>query len=232
MGKIQSFESTVLKVEKLTPTVKNIHLSIPTNFTFKAGQFVTLFFNIDGKEIRRLYSIASPPNYSHIELCIKRIEKGMVSNLLHKIKEGDKIKVLGPAGHFTLENKKDKDLVLISTGAGIAPFRSMINELLKSKFNKKIILLTGFRYENEVLYREELEKLSQKHPNLMYKITITRPGEDYQGTIGRVPELIKKINIKDKIFFLCGLYEMIKDVKDFLISLGVSEENIHFERWD
>src|SRR3989338_616274 len=230
---LQRFESTISKIEELTPTVKNLHLSVPNDFNFTAGQFVSLVLPAKEKEIRRSYSIASPPGLNHIELCVKKVDGGPGSTFLHNQKRGKKINVLGPAGKFVIGEKKDKDIVFISTGAGVAPFRSMINELLNSGHKNKIYLLTGFRYENEILYEKEFKQLAEKHKNFIYKTTITRPGEGYSGNVGRVQELIiSSVEETDKRFFLCGLNAMIQDVKDFLFSIGVAEENIYFERWD
>ena len=230
---IQRFESAVLKVEQLTPTVKNIHLSVPDTFEFKAGQFVSLILDINRKEIQRSYSIASSPGLDHIELCIKKINGGPGSTFLHKVKEWDKIKILGPAGNFTLENKRDKEFVFISVGTGIAPFRSMTHELLNLNSQSKINLLAGFRYENEILYEKEFRRLAEQNKNFIYHTTITRPQNNYIGNVGRVHELIKS-TIKDtnKRFLLCGLYAMIQDVKKFLLSMGVPETQIHYERYD
>lgn len=230
---IHRFESTIFKIEELSPTVKNIYLTVPKDFGFKAGQFVSLALNLGEKQIKRSYSIASNPRLPHIELCVKKVDGGVGSTFLHKVKEGDKINVLGPAGGFTLGNKKDKDIVFISTGTGVAPFRSMLYELLDSNFHRKIILLNGFRYENEVLYKNEFEDFAKKHSNFNYHVAITRPIENFKGDKGRVHALIEKyVKINNRRFFLCGLNAMIVDVKDFLLNLGVKEDDIHFERWD
>jgi ferredoxin-NADP reductase len=232
-NKIHRFESTVTKVETLTPTVRNLHLSVPDDFIFEPGQFVSLTVSCDGKDVKRPYSIASSPKKGIIELCIKKVEGGPCSTRLHKIKVGEKVKILGPAGHFTLNEKKDKDIVFISTGTGIAPFRSMIHDILKSGHKKNVKLLTGYRYEDESLYKEELSELEKKHQNFSHHASITRPSENYQGQKGRVQELIKT-HIKDtnQTFLLCGLNAMIQDVKSLLLTLEIPEDNIHFERWD
>ncbi len=230
---IQRFESEIFKIENLTPTVKNFYLTTPEGFEFKAGQFVSLTININGEEVKRAYSIASNPENKHIELCIKKVSGGKATPFIFEMKEGSKVPVLGPTGKFTLENKKDKDIVFISTGTGVAPFRSMIYELLNSNFDKKIILLNGFRYENEILFKNEFEELEEKHQNFSYHVTLTRPSENFQGNIGRMQTLIDKyIKNTNQTFLLCGLNAMIQDVKTFLLVLGVAEENIHFERWD
>ena len=234
MNKIHRFESDILKIEDLTPTVKNICISKPSDFKFSAGQFITLIFNIDGKDMRRAYSIASDPSLGHIELCIKKVEGGLACNFLHNMKKGDKIKTIGPAGRFILEGIEGEDIVFISTGTGIAPFRSMIFELLNLNYQGRIYLLNGFRYENEILYKKELAELSEKHSNFINYTIISRPSESYIGEIGRVQNLIQN-HIAENFegrFFLCGLSEMVNDVKLFLLSKGIPQTKIHCERYD
>ena len=77
MQKIQKFESTLLASKVLTPTVKQLRLSMPKGFTFTPGQFVSMVVELNGKTIRRPYSIASPTSdQNHIDLCIKHVDGG------------------------------------------------------------------------------------------------------------------------------------------------------------
>jgi len=234
MNKIHRFETTVLKTKELTPSVRSIDLSVPEDFKFDAGQYVSIVIDDNGKKIARSYSIASDPKLKHIELCVKKVENGPASCFLHRIKPGDKIRTIGPAGVFTLADKTESDVVFISTGTGITPFRSMIYELLSSNFKNKIYILSGFRYENEVLYKDEFEELKKGNDNLQNYEIVSQPTPNYNGEKGKVQDLIKKYipeNFSGR-FFICGLTDMIDDVSEFLISSGTPKQKIHFEKYD
>ena len=126
---IKEFESEILKTINLTSDVKSIKIKSPKNFKFKAGQYISISFPIKNSKIRRPYSIASSPNKKEfLEICVKRVEKGPASNFICDLSQGDKIEFLGPMGNFIIQNNsKQKDLIFISTGTGIGPFKSMID---------------------------------------------------------------------------------------------------------
>jgi ferredoxin-NADP reductase len=119
-------------------------------FDFKPGQFVTLDLPIHEKPNRRLrsYSIASWPDGTNVfELCIVLLEDGAGTNyLFNEIKEGSEITLRGPVGVFTLPDPIEKDLFLICTGTGIAPFRSMIHQIIQNNIpHQNIHLIFGCR---------------------------------------------------------------------------------------
>ncbi len=185
------------------------------------------------KTVNRAYSIASPPPADgKIELTIKKVEGGIGSTFLHNLNIGEEIQMTGPLGHFI--PKEDKDLVFISTGCGLPPFRCCIHHLLNKGFEKKIILLRGFRYECESMYDNELKQLQEQHKNLKVHTIISRPEkEDYNGDKGHVQELLNKyvsIDI-DANYYICGLLPMIESVTKLLEERGVPKEQIYFERF-
>ena len=133
--KIFKFESKILSVKQLTKDTKHLTISVPDNFDFYPGQFISLITNKNGNEIRRPYSIASKPAKNSIELCIKILRKGLITPIIDNLKIGDKINIIGPMGSFVInEESKDKNIILISTGTGIAPFRSIALHLLENNF--------------------------------------------------------------------------------------------------
>ena len=160
------FQSELLQVIDLTPTVKHFKFSCPKDFSFIPGQFLTAILSNGQLTIRRSYSLASSTDKDYIELCIKKVDKGPATNILFNLNTGDKIDFMGPLGMFVVKNK-DKKIVLISTGTGIGPFRSIIHD----NPNSKIMLLTGYRSEDEVLYDDELNKLRNNHFEYHYCIS-------------------------------------------------------------
>lgn len=237
LKKFFRFKSKVKETINLTPSVKHLILSSPKDFDFYPGQFISLILNKDGREIRRPYSICSKPGINSIDLCIKIVENGLASPIINNFKINDEVDVLGPMGTFVIKDLS-KDLVFISTGTGIGPFRSIINYLLENNFQNKIILLTGYRYKEDVLYDKEFRELEKKHKNFFYKTVLSKTSfnEDREkiknSENGYVQSLVKNYINPEHHYYICGLKEMVNSVKELLEQKGIPKENVFFERYD
>jgi len=230
---MEKFESGILEIIELSPSVKHLKIFVPSEFIFIPGQYISFIMEIDGKKLRRPYSISSPPSEKgYADLCIKIVENGLASEMINEMQVDDKIEVLGPLGEFTIKNK-DKDLVFISSGSGIGPFRSMIRDLLENNFEYNITLLTGYRSEEDILYDNELTQLSEEHENFEYKTVLSQPSEVYEGPTGRVQDLIKSLEIPNQAdYYICGLNDMILSVRQLLVKKGVEMKDIYSEKYD
>ncbi len=203
-------------------------------FDYEAGQFVNVLSEKDGKPIKRAYSIASAPfHQGEIELCWRKVQCGTLTPLLWNLKEGDRLTIQGPLGHFTLKPPLPKRLIFVSTGTGIAPFRAMIHQLLHQGTNCEIVNIFGNRFAADILYREEWEALEAAHPNLKNYFVISRP-VGWDGETGYVQASLKKniSSAKDSQLFICGLSTMIQNVVDAAKEIGFTKEQIHFEKYN
>ena len=228
------FESEVLETKQIAPDVKVFRFSAPDEFIFEPGQFVTLIVNVNGIFERRSYSISNHGK-GFIETCVDKVANGRVSPFLHSLKKRDKLTIQGPLGVFVLRKDAfEKENFFIATGTGITPFVAMIPHLL-SKTNKKVFLLAGYKHEDEVLYDEFFRGLKSRYSNFEYHSIISQPKSDaYVAGKGRVQFLIERY-IGHKFagdFYLCGLFEMIKDVGQLLTQRNINKERIIFERYD
>lgn len=231
-----TFDLVVGESVEITPRNKHIRFDIQGGKTlhFKAGQFAQLFIPQEGGKVRRTsYSIASAPqNTGFFELCVTLVDGGVSSTYLHNLKVGDKIQAMAPLGTFTLKDES-RDMVFVSTGSGVAPFRSMIQDQVAKKTPKNLYLLYGHRYEPDILYRKEWEALAKKEPHFRFLFTLSRDTA-WTGERGYVQDKIEKFvpSATEKNYFICGLNNMITAVNDKLLALGVPKEQIHFERYD
>jgi CDP-4-dehydro-6-deoxyglucose reductase len=233
------YDSTVIKIEDQTPTTKRFFVEVPKEepINFTAGQFVTMDLPINEKRLKRWrsYSIANAPNGSNIlEFSIVRLDGGAASEYLFKeLKIGDNIRFKGPSGTFVLPDPIGKDLVLICTGTGVAPYRSMLIDLQKNKKkHKNIHLIFGTRFEENILYREEFEKLEKEMPGFKYSITLSRD-KNWKGLKGYVHQVYledyKKVR-SDIDFYICGWSNMIDDaVANLILKLGYDKSQVHYE---
>jgi CDP-4-dehydro-6-deoxyglucose reductase len=226
----------VIRIDDHTYNTKRfwIEVSELENFDFKPGQFVTLDLPIHEKPNKRWrsYSIASWPNGSNVfELVIVLAEGGLgTPYLFNEIKPGDELTLRGPQGVFTLPETLDKDLFLICTGTGIAPFRSMANYIsLKNIPFKNLYLIFGCRKKEDLLYYDELKALQDKLPNFQYIPTLSR--EHWEGSHGYVHAIYEKLceNKQEANFFLCGWKHMIDEARKKLQEMGYDKKAIHLE---
>jgi len=232
---VEIFSSKVIGIGNLTSDVKWIRLSVPSNFDFKAGQYLSLsVINKNGQRIRKPFSIVNSPKIrnENIEFCAKIIPGGLASEFIKKLKTGDNVELFGPIGKFVV-NSPDKDLIFIASGVGIAPFMSIILDLLSKEHKKKIILIKSARTEEDNLYDKELAELSKKHHNFEVHNVFSHPKNEELDR-GYLQDFLEEYIPEDfkGDFFLCGLEEMIIDVKAKLSAMDFKEEQIFTEKFD
>jgi ferredoxin-NADP reductase len=185
--------------------------------------------------IRRAYSIASPPQeQEQIDLCLKLVPGGTMTTWVWNFQEGIRIQVHGPFGKFVLPFEVEQDLVFIATGTGVAPFRSMIRDLLHKGFQKNIWLLFGTRYDRSIPYDEEWRLLASHYPQLHYIPTVSRPSAEWKGETGYVQTKIADLfpQPDGKLVYICGLNQMIQAVQEECLRQGFPKESIRYERFD
>lgn len=227
----------VLKIEQQTHNTRRFWIQVPEleSFDFKPGQFVTLDLPIHEKPNKRWrsYSIASWPDGSNVfELCIVLLADGAGTNyLFNEVKEGSEITLRGPVGVFTLHDENfEKDLFLIATGTGIAPFRSMSNYIRQQgTAHKNIHLIFGCRTSKDLLYYDELKQLEKDLPGFHYHPVLSR--EKWDGETGYVHEVYEKLCAEKQpaSFFLCGWKAMIDESKQRIQAMGYDRKAIHQE---
>lgn len=228
---------TAILEEKIVFNQKytNYHFELksPHEMNFKAGQYVSIMIPKENK--RRLYSICSNPNIYHgFELLIDLEGEGLGRNYLRSLDFGNEINFFGPLGIFTLDKlNESEEIILIGTGSGIAPLRSIIFDLLQNKKSKQTIkLIWGMRYENDLFWLNELSELEKNYSNFSFQIMISKPNDSWNLSRGRVTDflLATEFNSNSR-FFICGNPTMIQNSKDILLDKKITLNKIHFERF-
>ena len=245
------FDVTLTKIVDFGNETRHFELNFDPGkrMRFMAGQFVVVICPKEGKVIRRAYSIASEPEkQDRVELVVKLVQGGAVTNWFWSLKEGDRFKVQAPFGKFVLPEPIDFDLVFAATGTGIAPFRSMIRHLLPAGFcaearggassgagrQRRIWLLFGSRFEKMIPYEEEWLELARRYSHFTYLPTLSRPGPDWKGETGYVQTKIAKFfsDPAGKRVYICGLNEMIQAVQEACLAQGFTKGQIAYEKYD
>ncbi|MBI4018826.1 MAG: hypothetical protein HY364_01065 [Candidatus Aenigmarchaeota archaeon] len=219
--------ATVREIKNASPTVKIISLVPDEKIPFKPGQWIYVFAEKDGEKVKRAYSLASHPDEPELRLCIKRVENGFMSNFLCNMRPGQKLEISQPFGIFTL-NEPGKDIMFIATGTGIAPFMSMLPEMVKRHYAGHVTVIFGARTRNEILYEDEMNKISGSI-KLSFIPVLSR--EEWQGEKGHVQDTVKKYAKKNGEAYICGLMQMVTEVRQLLEEIGFERKRIHFENY-
>ncbi len=223
----------VVAVNHWTDTLFSFKTTRNSGFRFKNGHFTMIGLEQEGRPLMRAYSIASANYEDELEFFSIKVPDGPLTSKLQKIKPGDDILVSSkPTGTLVLDNLlPGRNLYLISTGTGLAPFISIIKDPETYEQYDKVILTHGCRYEDELAYRDTInhhlpnneyfgEQISKK---LIYYPTVTRePQESSDINRGRITDLLANgklsndiglppINIDDDRFMICGSPSMLKD---------------------
>jgi CDP-4-dehydro-6-deoxyglucose reductase len=225
---VASFEAEVCAFRDLTHDVREITLRLlePPSITFKAGQFISFEVHQDGKKfpLTRPYSIASPPSQKDtLDLLLNLVPGGPGSSYLFSLRPGDRTQFKGPAGAFYLHEDRGRDHLLVATGTGIAPFRSMLYTLCQQPSASAITLVWGIRHQRDLYYQDELEVLARAHPNFRFIMTLSRPGEGWARETGRVTRYIDQSveSVQNLAVYLCGNSGMLKDVSEVVRTKGL-----------
>ena len=234
---------SVKSINRETNKAISLSFNVPENlketFIFKAGQYITLKTEINGKDIRRDYSLCVSPKSDALKVAIKEVKDGTFSSYANNaLKVGDTIEVAPPKGRFIFEpnDSNTKSLVLFAAGSGITPILSIIKSALEEKVNSKIILVYGNKTTKDTMFFNELLEL-QKAYNDRFSIQFVFSQEDVDDSIfGRIEKSTVNYVLKNKFddlnvnsFYLCGPEAMIHTVKDILIAHDIDENRIHFE---
>ena len=200
----------------------------------KPGQFLTFDWVVDGKKLPRSYSISSSPlRTDYVEITVKK--QGTVSSFLnHDAKVGLKVEAHGPFGQFYFDEARRRSIVLFAGGSGITPMMAMLRYIEEVAADTEITMFYAVRTENDVIFREELDRLKKRLPRFHCTVVASSPGPDWTGPRGRVNRALIEEQLGDigrQTFFLCGPAGFMASVKEILMSLGAPAEQIRQERF-
>ncbi len=233
----------VKEIQHITLNAVTIFFDVPENlkneFQFTAGQYITIKKEIEGKELRRDYSICSSPKSGEIRVGVKKVEGGSFSNYANtELQEGDILEVHTPNGRFTLkpDSSKSRNIAAFVAGSGITPVMSIMQAVLESEPNSNFVLVYGNKSVSETMFNDEILKLISKYENRLKVYFIYSKEQVGDSLFGRIERSTVNFVIKNKhkdvdfdAFYLCGPEKMINSVSETLQETGVDKNNIHYE---
>jgi NAD(P)H-flavin reductase len=175
-------------------------------------------------------SITSSPSRSNgrFELCVRRV--GNVTNALHTMQEGDKVGIRGPFGTgFPLERMRGKDVLFAPGGLGIAPLRSLINQVIDERGSYgRVIILYGAKRPEELLFVDEVNEWIERD-DVECLVTVDRGDETWDGHVGVITTLFPKISVnpRNTVAITCGPPIMYRFVLMEMLGKGIPETQIY-----
>lgn len=241
--RIVEFHSlTVHEVLPLTDDAVAVTLSLPDElaerFVHVPGQHVVVRAKIDGEDVRRTYSICSPPGT--LRIGVKRIPGGVFSTYATtKLEPGDTLDVMTPIGEFTLDpaTAAGARFVAVVAGSGVTPVLSMVAATLNQQADAHFTVIYGNRSSTSIMFIEELEALKDRFPERLqlFHILSREPHQIplFQGRIDadKIQSLANTVIDVPSVdgWFLCGPLGMVETVQSTLGELGVADDRIHVE---
>ncbi|MDC8005058.1 ferredoxin--NADP reductase [Aureisphaera galaxeae] len=233
----------ISEIERETPNAVCITFDIPTQltdtFAFKAGQYITLKAQLNGKEVRRAYSLCSSPKSGTWSVGVKKVEDGTFSVYANDVLNvGDSLEVMAPQGHFVFEpqTEESKHYAAFAAGSGITPVLSIVKDVLEREPQSRFALVYGNKSKEETMFWEALEDLKQQYPDRLIVEYIFSQSEEKNAMRGRIDRSVVNYLLKNKFqdynfdsYYLCGPEAMIDTVTQTLQDRGVSKESILFE---
>ncbi|SDC14544.1 nitric oxide dioxygenase [Paenibacillus sp. UNCCL117] len=212
---------------------------------FEPGQYVSVRLNMPGEAYThiRQYSLSDAPGKPYYRISVKREDAmqdrpaGKVSTYLHAhVEEGEVLWLSAPAGDFTLDQKDERPVVLISGGVGLTPMISMLNTLAESGSARTVTFIHAAQHGLVHAMRGHVEELASRHGNISAYWCYERPSEQDRAGAGFHKEgyidqewLMQTAVSRNASFYFCGPTPFMKSVRDALLSWGVEEADIHYE---
>ncbi|HVM95472.1 MAG TPA: FAD-dependent oxidoreductase [Candidatus Acidoferrales bacterium] len=223
-----TYEATIERIAEIAPQTRSFFLRLPSRsqFHFKAGQFLSFSLPVGGATLTRPYTVASGPEDELLEICLNLVPNGPGSNYLFGLQAGDVLRFTGPWGTFTFEHPPDAECVFISEGTGIAAIRPMLRRALTAHGSQGLHLHQAAPDRDHLLYSVELEAAAASHPRFNYEPLVAR---SLQTPI--VERYIDGDSNRSRHFFICGVGDIVPQLRDRLRHAGYERRAVQYEKW-
>lgn len=217
----KTIPAKIKNINKLTSDIIEVTFRVPPTqkISFLEGQYLNTIW----RGVKRSYSVASTNDDQELQLIIKNYEGGVMSAYwFQQAKENDLIRLEIPLGTFFLRNHVDLDnIVFIATGTGIAPIKAMLNSLdnqIKLKQFKRIVVLWGMRYSKDIFWKPDGERVE-------FIPVLSRENESKRYVQHVLSEL--SLDFQKTAVYACGGDQMIQEAKSIALEKGLQEHNFY-----
>jgi ring-1,2-phenylacetyl-CoA epoxidase subunit PaaE len=234
----------VAEIDRLTDDSVAITFDIPDElrdaYRFTPGQHVAIRCDLGGQGVRRNYSICSPASSRRLRIGVKRLPGGAFSSYAsERLRPGDLLDVMTPTGRFftPLDPANAKRYAAIAAGSGITPIVSLLASTLEAEPRSRATLLYGNRTASSIMFLEELADLKDRYPGRFWMLNfLSREPQESAVLSGRIDRaklarLFATVLPPGDVdeWFLCGPFEMVREVRAALAGFDVDSARIHTE---
>jgi len=243
---VKQFNSTVIAIRDLTYDIKEVLFDLGDDtIEFEAGKYVQLVIPPHGKikdSTQRAYSMSSrPSNKNQVELLVRLVPGGIATTYVHQYLEvGQKLALIGPFGDFR-RTATDSLMLCIAGGSGMAPFKSMLYDMLeRGETNREIWYFFGARTVKDMFYLDEMRELEKQLPNYHFVPALSEPqeGDGWDGPTGLITDVLDRylkeiIETESNVLegYLCGSPGMIDACNRVMNDNGVSQNNVYYDKF-
>ena len=245
---IKKHSAKLINKEYIGENILEISLQVisPWKFDYIPGQFISIHFEHEGKEMKRSYSIANECSDKNIiKFAISKVPHGLATEFLFNLPLDTELEISGPVGRLVLpeveSDKHPKRYILIATGTGVTPYRAMLSHIksLIENNNTEILLLFGVRNFKECIYLKDFVDFAKENTNFKFNIFFSRLTDKdlseknhYLGYIqNNFDKLNSELNPESDIVYLCGNPNMIDETFEILKSKGFNARNVKREKY-
>ena len=229
----------VVELVPETPRVTTLVLDVPGWEGHQPGQHVDVRLTAeDGYQAQRSYSLAAPADDERVVITVEELEDGEVSPFLtRELRSGDRFELRGPiGGYFVWDGSSGGPLQLVAGGSGIVPLMAMLRHRAAAGGTSPGRLLYSARTLEDVIYREELDRLAAADPELAVAYTLTREQPDgWEGYARRIDsEMLAEVLGEpepDATAYVCGATRFVEVAADGLVGLGYDPSRVRTERF-
>ncbi len=230
------FSSKLIEKAQLTNDAYSFKFERPSDFDFKAGQYLKMMLDVKDPDDRgnsRFFSICSSPTETDHLMITTRIIQSAFKKTLLNLEVGTEITLRGPHGAFVLDEDA-RPKVFLTGGIGITPFRSMFVYAHDKNLSADIKLIASFTTSMEIVFLDELSSLRRENLNFIPTVTHPEESQEWVGEKGRIDaQMVKKHveNISDSVYYIAGPGAMVDAMVELVKSMGVVPENIKSENF-
>lgn len=221
----------VTDIAALTPDIVQVQLVLPEleRLEYRPGQHVNVHLG-DGSH--RTFSMASPPQGNAIDLHIRRIAGGrFTEGLLAQLQPGDMLDVEVPLGTFHYHPEDERPILLVATGTGISPLKSIAQALMDDRDCPPVALYWGMRSARELYLHEEIPAWGERLFEFSYVPVLSRADASWNGRRGHVQQAVAEdvADFSEYAIYLCGSPGMIHDAKALFLARGAEPAHVYAE---
>lgn len=238
---VRQFRTRVSGLRSLTHDIKEVRLELlePKSMEFRAGAFIQFEvppYALTAEPVYRAYSIASPPSRPGVlDLEIRYVPDGICTTYVHKyLKEGDIVIINGPHGEFC-RSETDRDMLCIAGGSGMAPIKSILEDMRDAEIRRKAVYFFGARARRDLFLLDEMKQLEKDLPDFRFIPVLSEPDpeDDWPGETGLVTEAVARAfeDVSEMEAYLCGSPLMIDACIKVLRDKGLPQDRIFYDKF-